>query len=177
MKTNTWMLLLAGFVLAVGVAACNGGDDKDKPVFEDPSATAVRKDRMGRPAINTVIRKVVDTDGSSSDAFNATHPESDDAAFGPALPVIVALLHACPPATLGSALLPDVITIDTSVPSGYLNGRDLDDDVIDLTLLSIYSSNGGVSYCSGTSPAILTDHIDANDVAFGATFPYLAAPH
>lgn len=181
--TKILISMLAVSALGIGIAACSGDDDDDgaNPVFSDPAANTVRKDRMGRPAINTIIRKVLNTTGSSSDAFNGLTPPQDEALSG-ALGTIVNLLHACPPATLGSALLPDVLTINTTPASGYLNGRDLDDDVIDLTLQSVYSTNGGVSYCLGTNAAaiestILTDHIDANDKSFLTTFPYLAAPN
>ncbi len=178
MKTNRLILVLAGLALGIGIAAC-GGDEKKKdgPSFEDPADSPTRIDRKGRPALNTIIKKVLDTSGASSDAFNAASPSADEAAFGSALPTVVGLLHACPPASLTSALLPDVLTITTTTTSGFLNGRTLEDDVFDLLLLSVYSSNGGATFCSGTSAAILTDHIDENDVDFLTEFPYLAAPH
>ena len=66
---------------------------------------------------------------------------------------------------LAAILLPDILTIDTSIPSGFLNGRTLSDDVIDAALGLV---SGG---------AITTDCVAANDVAFGASFPYLASPH
>ena len=176
--TKILLSLLAVSALGIGVAACSGDDDDDaaNPVFSDPAANTVRKDRMGRPAINTIIKKVLNTTGSSSDTFNGLTPPADEALTS-ALGTIVTLLHACPPASLTSALLPDVLTFNAAGANGYLNGRDLDDDVIDLTLQAVYSTNGGATYCSGTSAAILTDHIDANDKAFLTTFPYLAAPN
>lgn len=181
--TKILLSLLAVSALGIGVAACSGDDDDDaaNPVFSDPAANTVRKDRMGRPAINTIIRKVLNTTGTSSDTFNTLTPPADEA-LSSALGTIVTLLHACPPASLGSALLPDVLTFNAAGANGYLNGRDLDDDVIDLTLQAVYSTNGGASYCLGTNATaiettILTDHIDANDKAFLTTFPYLAAPN
>jgi hypothetical protein len=62
-------------------------------------------------------------------------------------------------------LLPDVITFDTSNPNGFLNGRRLQDDVIDTVLATV--SNGGVT----------TDMVGANDAAFLGMFPYLAPPN
>jgi hypothetical protein len=62
-------------------------------------------------------------------------------------------------------LLPDVITFDTSNAGGFLNGRRLQDDVIDIVLGAV--SNGGVT----------TDMVNANDAAFLGQFPYLAAPN
>lgn len=183
MKNKIWMSLLAALAVSVGVAACTGGDKGDgAPAFEDPEPAATQNDRMGRPAINTIIAKVLNTTGTSSDAFNAATPDQDVAAFGAALPAIVGLLHACPPASLAGALLPDVLTISTTSATAYLNGRALEDDIFDSTLRAVYSTNGGVSYCLGTNATaiettILTDHIDTNDVAFGNSFPYMAPPH
>ncbi len=48
---------------------------------------------------------------------------------------------------------------------GVLNGRALDNDVID-TALAVVSDGG-----------IITDCVDANDVLFSSSFPYLAGPH
>lgn len=61
-------------------------------------------------------------------------------------------------------LLPDLMTFDTSSSKGFLNGRQLTDDVIDaeLTLLS----NGAV-----TSDGVV------NDSVFSAKFPYLGSPN
>jgi hypothetical protein len=71
------------------------------------------------------------------------------------------------PATdaLAGLLLPDILTADFSKSIGYLNGRDLDDDVIDISLQAI----------TGNSAA--SDMVPANDKAFSSTFPYLAAAH
>jgi hypothetical protein len=46
-----------------------------------------------------------------------------------------------------------------------LNGRDLDDDVIDISLQAI------------TGNTAASDMVPANDKAFPGTFPYLAAAH
>jgi hypothetical protein len=62
-------------------------------------------------------------------------------------------------------LVPDILTVDTANPAGFLNGRRLQDDVIDAALSVV--SNGGVT----------TDMVAANDVAFQSTFPYLSPPN
>jgi hypothetical protein len=76
---------------------------------------------------------------------------------------------------------PDVMVLDTSRPSGFPNGRKLDDDVVDMVNTMIM-----------TDPARL--HIDpkefdervmktdapfptTNDLPFLSEFPYLAPPH
>ncbi len=66
---------------------------------------------------------------------------------------------------LADALLPDVLTIDTSSANGFLNGRRLADDVIDAELQLL------------TGSPTATDGVPANDKAFSNTFPYLASPH
>ena len=52
---------------------------------------------------------------------------------------------------------------------GFPNGRRLGDDVIDIALQVVEGELVG-------SPNDLGDGVDANDVAFGDTFPYLALP-
>ncbi len=104
-------------------------------------------DRMGRPAINTVF-----IPSASKNAFNEGKPRHDTRDFSEFIP-----------AGLG-VLLPDILTVDTSSALGFLNGRQLADDVIDIEL--------GLIFGAGTS-----DCVDSNDVAFSTTFPYLADAH
>ena len=54
----------------------------------------------------------------------------------------------------------------TYANSGFPNGRKLEDDVTD-TLLTVVCNNG----------APLGDGVNANDLAFLETMPYLASPH
>ncbi len=70
--------------------------------------------------------------------------------------------------TLAGILLPDLLTIDLTKPSAFLNGRNLDDDVIDAEL--------GVIIPAGSSLP-KSDGVKANDVAFSTNFPYMATPH
>ena len=105
-------------------------------------------DRMGRPAINTVF-----IPSEAKNDFNAGQPKMDQRNFsqylGPFAPV----------------LLPDILTIDTDSTAGFLNGRQLADDVIDIELQII------------TGDANAGDCVDNNDVAFPGSFPYLAPAH
>ena len=117
-------------------------------------------DRMGRPAINTALIP----DGLE-DAFNNTEPKDDFAAFGGLVQQRIESLNGGDSATaeaLTAILLPDVLTFDTNSPEGFLNGRQLADDVIDAELNLL--SNGNVP----------TDFVDSNDVEFLNVFPYLA---
>src|SRR5438128_2141783 len=87
--------------------------------------------------------------------------------------------------TLAAVLLPDELIIQTDkdpAAAGWLSwalangwgGRKLTDDVVDAGLDAIF---GPLLDPDNTSPGLETDNVGANDVAFGATFPYLAAPH
>jgi hypothetical protein len=120
-------------------------------------------DRMGRPAINTVLIGSAD-----KDAFNATAPRNDVATWSTK---VIANLVAPPlsrsstdAAALVSVLLPDILTFAPANTAGFLNGRKLEDDVIDAELNLL--SNG----------AVTTDFVD-NDSVFLTVFPYLAAPN
>ena len=117
-------------------------------------------ERMGRPAINTVF-----IPADQKDAFNTNTPDRDVSIYTDE--VKAALNSLASPATdaLAGLLLPDILTADFSKPIGYLSGRDLDDDVIDISLQAITGNNA------------IGDGVNANDKAFSSAFPYLAAPH
>ncbi len=117
-------------------------------------------DRMGRPAINTVL-----IPADRKDEFNRADPVNDAAAFGDDVRATIAALNGGDTATaaaLTAVLLPDILTIDVTDPSGFLNGRGLADDVIDAELSLL------------TNGAVTGDGVDANDVRFRNRFPYLA---
>ena len=138
-------------------------------------------DQMGRPAINTVFNTSL-VDGSASttkNQFNATPPSEQRTAFGgkfrtnviTTLTNINAVLGTGAPdytpaqaAGLADFLLPDVLTYDTATVAGGLNGRDLDDDVIDIEL--------GIT----TNGSVTSDGVGAH-TDYLAVFPYLGVPH
>ena len=66
---------------------------------------------------------------------------------------------------LTGILLPDILTFDTANASGFLNGRRLEDDVIDAELNLL------------TDGRVTGDGVDRNDVSFSPNFPYLAPAH
>jgi hypothetical protein len=114
-------------------------------------------DRMGRPAINTVL-----IPAAKKDAFNSGSPKDDVAKYhADVVASITALGNGAQAETLANTLLPDILAYDTANAGGFLNGRKLDDDVIDAELNLL--SNG----------AVTTDFV-GNDSAFIAVFPYLA---
>lgn len=128
-------------------------------------------DRMGKPALNTVF-----IDSADKDAYNGTVPADDAAMWGDRFDAVLKLFGGYDDATadvITGLLLPDVLTLNTASTDGFvgsLNGRQLDEDVIDFELTVV---TGGIT---GT-PGIPGDCVDANDNAFMATFPYLADPN
>ncbi|MFK7738184.1 MAG: DUF4331 family protein [Pirellulaceae bacterium] len=119
-------------------------------------------DRMGRPAINTVL-----IPSGRKDLFNRSKPAGDVRNFsGDMQATLIGLGNSAErAAALTGVLLPDVLTFDTSDPSGFLNGRRLFDDVIDAELNLL------------TEGAVTGDGVPANDVMFSSAFPYLAPAH
>ncbi|MCA1647980.1 MAG: DUF4331 domain-containing protein [Chloroflexi bacterium] len=139
----------------------------------------VQVDQMGRPAINTVFNH-----GNDKNLFNVTQPADQPNMVSTVPPTtgqtlltvfqqeLQALSMGSPKGqytadqALGVAkiLLPDILTYDYSSPAGYLNGRRLQDDVIDISLNLV--TNGKVS-SDGAAPH--TDYL--------GDFPYLGRPH
>ena len=123
-----------------------------------PNAPGPNIDRMGNPAINTVF-----IPSAKKDAFNQGEPKDDPANFTSAFGEVFGGAFA----PLAGVLLPDVITLDLTKPSGFLNGRRLQDDVIDAELGILNSLLAAVP---------TTDGVNSNDKAFLGDFPFLAEP-
>ena len=115
-------------------------------------------DRAGRPAINTAL-----IPSDLKDQFNATDPVDDFMLYGDTVRSSIMNLGGDP--GLADTLLPDLLTYDTTQPDGYLNGRQLEDDVIDASLALL------------TGGAITSDGVPSNDAEFRDGFPYLAPPN
>jgi hypothetical protein len=75
--------------------------------------------------------------------------------------------------TVRQMLIPDTLKIDFSLPSGFPNGRDLDDAVIDMSLAFLFLdlTESGQSL---RTFANLPLNPGGNDVPFRSTFPYFA---
>lgn len=116
-------------------------------------------DRMGRPAINTVFIAA-----DRKDLFNSNSPDRDVAIFTDEVKAALNSLASPSTDALAGVLLPDILTVDLAMPVGYLNGRGLANDVIDISLQAI------------TGSTTIGDGVNANDKAFLSAFPYLAAP-
>ncbi|MGQ0796452.1 MAG: DUF4331 family protein, partial [Methanobacteriota archaeon] len=121
----------------------------------------VQVERMGRPAINTVFMK-----GKDKNKFNRAEPIQDRARF---TDNVVSVLRAfghddASAAAIAAILLPDILTYNYESSAGFLNGRNLTDDVIDIELGIV--SNGAVT-TDGAG-----EHEDLLDV-----FPFMGTPH
>lgn len=126
----------------------------------------VSVDREGNPAINVAFIPF-----NRKNEYNASTPKDD--ASGKFTEDIVSSIVALNPAvsagTIGAlagiAVFPgDLLTLDVTLPTGWPNGRKLDDDVIDTALSVLFEGAVG-------------DNVSANDVVFESTFPYLGLTH
>jgi len=130
------------------------------------NGSLVRDDRMARAAINTVFNH-----GEDKNVFNSIDPDKDLTAtttegitFVQSFRNTLGALGGDP--GLATVLLPDVLNYDVSKPTSYaaLNGRRLQDDVIDISLSLI--TGGGLT----------TDHVGPHS-DYLTEFPYVGTPH
>lgn len=126
----------------------------------------VRDDRMARAAINTVFNH-----GQDKNIFNAMDPANDLTAmtaegitFVQSFRNTLTALGGDP--GLATVLLPDVLNYDFSKGTSYaaLNGRRLQDDVIDISLSLV--TGGGLT----------TDNVGPHS-DYLSEFPYVGVPH
>ena len=129
-------------------------------------ASRTRDDRVGRSAINTVFNHGVD-----KNIFNSQDPKDDLTAMNSEGMTFVASFAGTLTAlggnpALATVLLPDMLNFDTTKPTSYatLNGRSLQDDVIDISLSLV--SGGGIT----------TDNVGPH-TDYLSDFPYLGTPH
>ena len=152
--------------------------------------TGEQIDRMGRPAINTVVNSsgpIVGAPTENKNVYNTSHPSDDVANFTGA---VITALQAYSSldsegayaydqaAALAGVLLPDVITYDTSTSAvGPLNGRTLADDVIDIELTIVTGGDPLELFADrDANGAINTDGIGPHD-DYQRRFPYLGRKH
>lgn len=138
----------------------------------------INDDRAARAGINTVFNH-----GQDKNIFNDTEPSEDRTALTSDgkttflksfTDTLVALSNlgghagytASQAAGIAAVLLPDLLTYDYSMPANYavLNGRRLQDDVIDISLNLI------------TKGLLTTDNVGPH-TDYLSTFPFLGTPH
>jgi len=139
-----------------------------KDVSPPGNGGMVQIDRMGRPAINTVFNH-----GTDKVTFNTIEPDSDRATVTTTGKTFLANFEdvlasfgydAGTAKTIAEILLPDILTFKFDSNEGFLNGRKLTDDVIDIELNLV--TKGAVK-TDGVGP-----HTDLLD-----EFPFLGRPH
>jgi hypothetical protein len=126
----------------------------------------MKDDRMARAAINTVFNH-----GQDKNVFNSLDPSQDLTAsttegitFVQSFADTLKALGGDP--KLATVLLPDVLNYNFAKPTSYaaLNGRRLEDDVIDISLSLV--TGGGLT----------TDNVGPHH-DYLSEFPYLGTPH
>lgn len=123
--------------------------------------------RVGNPAVKPIF-----IPGDLKDKFNRTLPHLDKYLFTEAITnsVIYGLGAADHLPLILSQLIPDTIRLDPSLPIEWPNGRDLDEDTMDL--MFSYNLYKPFTHAPGD-----LDGVHHNDVEFLTEFPYLAPPH
>ena len=169
------------FGLALAAAGCDE-NETTTPVTE---RTFNQIQRLGNPLVSEVFlaKRSHPVHGSLGPAQDTLYIRAELKDFVKN----VAHRNATVQNTLAAVLLPDELIVQTDKPpanAGWLTwaldpangwgGRKLTDDVVDAGLGAIF---GPLLDPNDRSPALETDNVAANDVAFGTTFPYLAAPH
>jgi len=168
---------------ACAVAIVSAGCSDENVVITNPDRTYNQVQRLGNPLVSEVFLAKRD-----HGFHGATAPTIDVAAFTPIIRGFVnnvAGRDTTVGKTLAAVLLPDELIVQSdraTSTAGWLTwalangwgGRKLDDDVVTAGLQAVF---GALLDPSNTSPGLADDNVDANDVAFGTTFPYLAAAH
>jgi len=142
-----------------------------------------QRDRLGNPLVSEVmIRK------ARHHEHNSGMPSTDVADFRDDLTGFVTGVAGRDQAyasVIAGALLPDVLLVYPkrdgtpvfwlSWVFGGFGGRSLSDDVVDIGLGAIFGALLGNT--NNVTPGLTSDHVNANNKPFGATFPYLATPN
>ncbi|MEE9374325.1 MAG: DUF4331 family protein [Saprospiraceae bacterium] len=169
-----------------------------KVTVTNPSFATI--DQMGRPAINTVFNFF--GDAATKDGYNTTKPDGgnvDSELFKGILDALQGYIGLDPVtyrnvlgldnATTASVLATDLLMSNKEFRTTYgpadltdlrlgenlLNGRGLNDDVIDVTLILTFA--GDLTSLSGLQQGLISDNVSDNDKTHSDQFPYLASPH
>ena len=168
-------------LLGLAAAAC----DNNNTVSPSYEQYYNQVQRLGNPLLSEVFLAKRDHGFHGS-----TAPTIDVASFGPIIRAFTSTVAGRQPVvgnTLAAVLLPDELIVHSDKnpanagwltwaldPANGWGGRKLDDDVVTAGLQAIF---GPLLDANNTTPGLSDDNVSANDVAFGTTFPYLAAAH
>ncbi len=207
MKLQNIKYLVVGAVLA-GFVSCNDDDDLFIPAPEEQvemeelnfEGTFAQEDQMGRAAINTVLNG----DSAAKNSFNLTIPSEMVANFQQGFLDRAVALHAAfgveyennvlglDATTLTTVLAADVLQVAPDAPTTYidgagnvLTGRNLTDDVVDVSLILLFGGNNGDRFNGqdldndgvADLPILVTDNVPNTGENPSTTFPYLEGPH
>jgi hypothetical protein len=119
-------------------------------------------DRMAFPVANTVLNST-----RLKDAFNRSVPSQDSLFREEAILSLIKINNdrVYSQTLIDAVIYPDVLVLDVTRTTPFLNGRRPQDDVIDVVLQA--ASKG----------AIGGDAVNANDVPFLSDFPFFAPAH
>jgi hypothetical protein len=131
---------------------------------------------------------------------NLLYPVLDDAAETGRSDIVGILLTGVPGLNFTGATKADLLRLNTSIAptapvgqgsrlgvldgdlAGFPNGRRLEDDVTDIELRALVQGygtflNSALGLPNRSPNNLVGDGVDANDVPFQASFPYVATPH
>lgn len=189
-------------LLAITSMVSCSNDDDTTTMSEnniDFSGTFVQEDQMGRAGINTVLSGTSEIKND----FNTTIPSEMTATFQPLFLDRAVALHAAFGAeyetnilgldatTLTTILATDVLQVAPNAPTTYfdgtnvLTGRNLTDDVIDVSLILLFGGQNGDRFNGQDTdndgqpdlPVLVTDGVSNAGETPMANFPYLETPH
>ena len=189
-------------LLAITSMVSCSNDDDTTTMSEnniDFSGTFVQEDQMGRAGINTVLSGTSEIKND----FNTTIPSEMTATFQPLFLDRAVALHAAFNAeyetnilgldatTLTTILATDVLQVAPNAPTTYydgtnvLTGRNLTDDVIDVSLILLFGGQNGDRFNGQDTdndgqpdlPVLVTDGVSNAGETPMADFPYLETPH
>ena len=200
MKTNKisipWLQACAMIALGLTLVNCSNDDDvtADPPVeMLDFSGTFAQEDQMGRPGIATVFPTTADEENS----FNVTIPSQMTTNFQQIFEDKLNGLHAAfgvqyennvlglDATTLTTILSADVLQVAPDGPTTYfqdlnvlLTGRNLTDDVIDVSLILLFGGMNGDRFDgeNGT-PELVSDNVGSENEPVLTNFPYAGRPN
>ncbi len=206
MKTQTtrFAVIAAAALFVPSIVSCGSSDETSPPSsfnFATDAYTAYTQiDRHAAVEAGTAgiagpqgLGLKPGSDISIRDAYNASNPVEDKA--GKWLGEIkksVTVFHMVLDSQLqglgltvatvdealaqaGPVIVPDTIKYDPGMPTAYPNGRKLEDQVVDITLAAVLLKLGPNQPLSTFADLPLNP--PKNDVAFKASFPFLADPH
>ncbi len=180
-------LILTALTLGCSTDDQHGLITATRPAVSRSGRVFTQRERLGNPLVSEVmIRK------AHHHAHNTGIPSTDVAEFTDDLTGFITGVAGRDPgyaSTIAGALLPDMLVTyprrDNANPAtpvfwlswvfGGYGGRALTDDVVDIGLGALFGSLLGNT--TNVTPGLTTDNVNTNDVAFGSTFPYLAAAH